>query len=141
MDIDVKDFIENYIDLIDNKDWKTLYNRWYDEAYGTIERDAARVQELNNSLEEAKIVSKDETAAIRKQLMYDKINEIIQGWVDDIDVWEGTPNLPTTYVSSKMLYSWLGLDLHTIQKLIHDSATHNGLIRDTFSDGYIFKDN
>lgn len=142
MDIEVKDFIEKYIDLIEHRDWEKLYNRWYDEAFGTIGTDAARVQELNNSLEQVNIATNNETVAIRKQIVYDKINEIIQEWVNDIDFWEGTANyLPTTYVSNKMLCSWLGLDFYTIQKMIDASATHNGLIRDKFSDGYIFNKN
>lgn len=36
-----KTFIETNINLIENQDWLTLYQGWYDTAYGEIVRDVA----------------------------------------------------------------------------------------------------
>ena len=129
MNIDVKEFIEKNISIIENRDFKKLYNRWYTyEAYGGWKSDEPRVDELNDVLYEANIVSLSDTFEVRKDVITEDLKVVIQEWINDIDFWTGSPNyLPVVYILDTKLASTLGLDLDVIKQLIDDVATSFGL--------------
>ena len=140
MNIDVKEFIEKNIELIEEYNFKSLYSKWYNkEAYGGIVSDEPRVDELNEILYETKIATLSDTFEARKEVIVEDLQVVIQEWINDIDFWTGSPNyLPVNYILERKLASTLGLDLDVIKELIYEVATSLGLRhhKSGLDDGY-----
>lgn len=135
-----KNFIETNIDLIENKDWLTLFQGWYDSAYGELDSDGVRFDDLNHTLYEADVCSYSETEEIRKQIIYKEVEEIIQRWIDDIDNWTGSPGwIGMYYITNECLRSYLGLSTSTIRNIVKDVAISKDLIPDRHEEGFRMK--
>lgn len=132
-----KTFIETNIDLIEDKDWEGLYKSWYDNAYGELDADEVRFDDLNHTLQEAGVCSYSETDNIRKQVIYREVEEIIQRWIDDIDNWKGSPGwIGRYYITNGCLRSHLGLSTTTIKNIVKDVAISKDLIPDKHDEGF-----
>ena len=68
-----KTFIETNIDLIEQQDWLTLFQGWYDIAYGNLDTDEIRFDDLMETLYEAGVSSLKETLEARKQIIYKEV--------------------------------------------------------------------
>lgn len=132
-----KTFIETNIDLIENGDWLTLFQGWYDVAYGELDSDAIRFYDLNRTLYEAGVCSYSETEEIRKQIIYKEVEGIIQRWIDDIDNWTGSPGWIGMYhITYGCLRSYLGLHTTTIGNIVKDVAISKDLVPDKHGEGF-----
>ena len=132
-----KTFIETNIDLIENEDWLTLFQGWYDNAYGELDSDGVRFDDLNHTLYEAGVCSYSETEEIRKQIIYKEVEEIIQRWIDDIDNWTGSPGwIGMYYITNECLRSYLSLSTSTIRNIVKDVAISKDLIPDRHEEGF-----
>lgn len=124
-----KAFIETNINLIENKDWLTLFQGWYDIAYGEIDTDDVRFDDLMDTLYEAGVGSLKETFEARKQIIRKEVETIIQDWIDNID--PQTYNvIEMQYITYDRLYSHLGLDYSIVKEIVKDVAISNNLVPD-----------
>lgn len=129
-----KTFIEENIDLIEDNDWLTFYQHWYDEAYGEIDADEVRVDDLNDALYEAGVGDPKETLEARKQVIRKEVESIIQDWIDE---WQGSANLlGMEDITYKKLASHLGLDYDIVKQIVKDVATSNNLVPYKHIDGF-----
>lgn len=132
-----KTFIEHNIDTIEDRDWLTLFQVWYDNAYGELDADGVRFDDLNHALYEAGVCSDSETDEIRKQVIYKEVEGIIQRWIDDIDNWKGSPGwIGMYYITYECLRSHLGLSTDTIRNIVKDAAISKDLIPDKHEEGF-----
>lgn len=132
-----KTFIENNIDTIEDRDWLALFQVWYDNAYGELDADGVRFDDLNHALHEAGVCSDSETDEIRKQVIYKEVEGIIQRWIDDIDNWKGSPGwIGMYYITHECLRSHLGLSTSTIKNIVKDAAISKDLIPDKYDEGF-----
>ena len=132
-----KTFIEENIDLIEDKDWITFYQHWYDDAYGEIENDESRVDDLNDALYEAGVGSLKETFEARKQIIRKEVESIIQYWIDNIDEWTGSYNwVGMQYITHTKLCSHLGLDYDVVKDIVKEVAISKDLVPDKHSEGF-----
>lgn len=134
---ETKTFIETNIELIEDRDWLTLFQGWYDVAYGSIETEEARFEDLNYTLYEAGVCSYSETDKVRKQIIYKEVEEIIQHWIDDIGNWAGSSGwIGMYYIINGCLRSHLGLSTSTIRDIVKDVAISKDLIPDKHDEGF-----
>ena len=132
-----KTFIETNIELIENEDWLTLYQGWYDVAYGSIDSDAVRVDDLNHTLYEAGVCSDAETFETRKQIIHKEVEDSIQQWIDNIDDWSGSPGwVGMYYITDDCLHSHLGLSTSVIRQIVTDVAVSKDLVPDRHDIGF-----
>ena len=132
-----KTFIEENIELIEQQDWLTLYQRWYDEAYGSIKTDEARVDDFNDTLYEANVATLKETSEARKQIIRKEVETIIQDWIDNISDWTGTPGwIGMEWITRTKLYSHLGLDISVVKEIVKEVAVNKDLIPDKHDEGF-----
>ena len=132
-----KTFIETNIDLIEQQDWLTLFQGWYDIAYGEVDTDAVRFDDLMETLYEAGVSSLKETLEARKQVIRKDVELIIQDWIDDIDDWKGSPGwIGMRYITHDQMRSHLGLDISVIKDIIKDVAISKDLIPDKHDEGF-----
>lgn len=132
-----KTFIETNIDLIESKDWLTLFQGWYDVAYGSIETDEVRFDDLMETLYEAGVSSLKETLEVRKQIIRKEVEIIIQEWIDDIN--DGTLSLGwirMKRITDDKLRSHLGLDINVVKDIVKDVAISKDLIPDKYDEGF-----
>ena len=135
-----KTFIETNIELIEDKDWLTLFQGWYDVAYGSIETDGVRFDDLMGTLYEAGVSSLRETLEVRKQIIRKEVEDIIQRWIDNIDDWTGSPGwIGMYYITNECLRSHLGLSVNVITDIIKDVAISKDLIPDRHDEGFRMK--
>ena len=94
MDADVKQFIENNITYIEECNWEKVFLNWYNDAYGGLNQDKERIDELNDVLWEAGITNLKETENARKSVMAKVIEEIINDWIyeNETGLWDGSYN-------------------------------------------------
>lgn len=129
-----KTFIETNIELIEDKDWLTLFQGWYDEAYGEIDEDEVRFDDLMETLYEAGVSSLKETFEVRKAIIRKEVETIIQDWVDE---WLGSANwLGMGYIIHDKLSSHLGLDYDIVKDIVKEVAVNKDLVPDRYSEGF-----
>ena len=132
-----KTFIETNIELIEQQDWLTLYQRWYDEAYGSINTDMVRVYDFNDTLYEANVTSLKETFEVRKQIIRKEVESIIQDWIDNIEEWTGSPGwIGMRYITHNKLASHLGLDYSIVKEIVEEVAVNKDLVPDKHSEEF-----
>lgn len=135
-----KTFIETNINLIENKDWLTFYQGWYDVAYGEVDTDQVRIDDLNTTLYQAGVCTEEETLETRKQIIRKEVETIIQDWIDNIDSWRGSPNwIGIYYVTYGCLRSHLDLTNSTVEEIVKDVAINKGLVPDQLQTGFILR--
>ena len=142
MDADVKEFIEDNIRLIEEGRWEDFYMSWYNDAYGGIQQDSIRIDELNDVLWEAGITDLKNTGNARKSVMTKVIDTIIEDWIyqNEHGLWNGSYNyLNSLWIIDVALASDLGLDKDVIKQLIHDVATSKDFTKYKNQDAYYLK--
>ena len=142
MDADVKQFIEENINYIEEYNWEMVFQNWYNDAYGGMQQDQIRIDELNDTLWEANIASLIQTLDARKAVMTEVINEIIDYWTDENErgTWNGSYNyLNSLWIIDVQLASGLGLDRDVINQLIYDVAMSKGFTKYKNQDAYYLK--
>ena len=142
MDADVKQFIENNITYIEDYNWEKVFLNWYNDAYGGLEQDKVRIDELNDALWEAGITNLKETVNARKSVMTKVIEEIIEDWIweNETGQWNGSYNyLNSLWIIDVQLASDLGLDIDVIKELIHNVAMSKDFNKYTNQDAYYLK--
>ena len=142
MDADVKQFIENNITYIEEYDWEKVFLNWYNAAYGGLEQDKERIDELNDALWEAGITNLKETWDARKSVMTKVIDEIIEDWIwqNETGLWNGSYNyLNSLWIIDVQLASDLGLDRDIIKQLIDNVAISKGFTKYKNEDAYYLK--
>ena len=142
MNADVKQFIEQNIKYIESYNWEMVFQNWYNDAYGGIQQDQIRIDELNDALWEANIVSLVQTLDARKAVMTKVIDEIIDYWIDENErgTWDGSYNyLNSLWIIDVQLASDLGLDSTIIKQLIYDVAMSKGFTKYKYDDAYYLK--
>lgn len=123
-----KTFIETNIELIEQQDWLTLFQGWYDTAYGELDSDEVRFDDLLDTLYEAGVISLKETFEARKQIIYKEVDLIIQDWIDNLDDWTGSPGWIGIYYITDQLHSHLGLDIDVVKEVVKTVASNKNLI-------------
>lgn len=133
-----KTFIETNIDLIENEDWLTLFQGWYDIAYGEVDTDEARFDDLMETLSEAGVIPfRGVTFEVRKQIIHKEVESIIQDWIDNIDDWTGSPAwIGMYYITHECLRSHLGLDIRVVRDIVVDTAVNKNLVPDRREQGF-----
>lgn len=132
-----KTFIETNIDLIEKQDWSTLFQGWYDIAYGEVDTDEVRFDDLMETLYEAGVSSLKETFEARKQIIRKEVETIIQDWIDNIDDWTGSYNwIGMEYITHSQLRSHLGLDYDIVKEIVTEVAVSKDLVPDKHSEGF-----
>ena len=142
MDADVKEFIEDNIRLIEEGRWEDFYMSWYNDAYGSLEQDAARIDELNDTLWEAGVTDLKQTGNARKSVMTKVIDTIIEDWIfqNETGIWNGSYNyLNALWIIDVQLASDLGLDNDVIKKLIRNVAMSKDFTKYSNQDAYYLK--
>ena len=142
MDADVKEFIEDNIRLIEESRWEDFYMLWYNDAYGGLEQDTARIDELNDTLWEAGVTDLKQTSNARKSVMTKIIDTIIEDWIfmNETGQWNGSYNfLNPLWIIKVQLASGLGLDIDIIKQLIHDVAISKDFTKYKNKDTYYLK--
>ena len=142
MDVDVKQFIEENIDLIEQENWQALYEAWYNDAYGGIQQDSVRIDELNDALWGAGVTNLKATVDARKSVMTKVIDEIIDDWIyeNETGLWNGSYNfLNPMWIIDVKLASDLGLDRDVIKQLIHDVTVSKDFTKYAKQDAYYLK--
>ena len=139
MDADVKEFIEDNISLIEENRWEDFYMLWYDDAYGGLEQDAIRLDELNDTLWEAGVTDLKQTGNARKSVMTKVVDTIIEDWIflNETGQWNGSYNfLNPLWIIEVQLASGLGLDKDVIKQIIHNVAMSKGFTKYKHEDAY-----
>ena len=132
-----KTFIETNIELIEQQDWLTLFQGWYDIAYGEIDSDEVRFDDLMETLYEAGVSSLKETFEARKQIILKEVETIIQDWIGNIDDWTGSPGwIGMYYITHECLRSHLGLDIRVVRDIVVDTAINKNLVPDRREQGF-----
>lgn len=133
-----KTFIETNIDLIEQQDWLTLFQGWYDIAYGSIDTDEARFDDLMATLCEAGVIPfRGITLEVRKQIIRKEVETIIQDWIDNLDNWTGSPRwIGMYYITHECLRSHLGLDISVVRDIVVDTAVNKNLVPDRREQGF-----
>ena len=132
-----KTFIETNIELIEQQDWLTLFQGWYDIAYGEIDSDEVRFDDLMETLYEAGVSSLEETSEVRKQIIRKEVETIIQDWIGNIDDWTGSPGwIGMYYITHECLRSHLGLDIRVVRDIVVDTAINKNLVPDRREQGF-----
>ena len=142
MDADVKQFIEENINYIEENNWEQVFLNWYEDAYGGLEQDKSRINELNDALWEAGITNLKETENARKAVMTRVLEVIIDDWIwqNETFVWNGSYNyLNSLWIIDVQLASDLGLDRDVINQLIYDVAMSKGFTKYKNQDAYYLK--
>ena len=101
----VKRFIEQNIDLIDQHDWPAVFNMWYTK-YHMFDNtaDTLQLRELFDVLQEIGILPREHIAA-REDLITDYLNDYI-----DEAIFENAKTItPVGAINS--LHSWLGVSM------------------------------
>lgn len=142
MNYHVKEFIENNIELIEQKDFYHLYSNWYNNAIQFME-DQPLIDELNDILYETGITNSVTTYDAKKQVLSEALMKIFTEWVASAvvfavdDYWGKSPYFVERRYIADYLNSDLGLDLQAhIYPIMDDIAETQGLIIDNKSDGY-----
>lgn len=142
MNADVKQFIEENINYIEEYNWEMVFQNWYNNAYGGVQQDQRRIDELNDTLWEANIASLIQTLDARKAVMTKVIDEIIDYWTSENErgVWDGSYNyLNSLWIIDDQLASDLGLDRDVINQLIYDVAMSKGFTKYKNQDAYFLR--
>lgn len=142
MDADVKEFIEQNIEYIEDYNWEKVFLNWYNSAYGGIQQDQSRIDELNDALWEAGITDLKSTGNARKAVMTKVIDEIIEDWIyqNEQGFWNGSYNyLNSLWIIDVALASDLGLDRDVIKQLIQDVAMSKDFTKYKNADAYYLK--
>ena len=123
-------------------DWEKVFLNWYNAAYGGVEQDKERIDELNDALWEAGITNLKETWNARKSVMTKVIDEIIEDWIwqNETGLWNGSYNyLNSLWIIDVQLASDLGLDRDIIKQLIYNVAISKGFTKYKNQDAYYLK--
>ena len=84
----IQHIIEDEIDIIDQRDWKTFFTTWYyDYATFSGSTDVHHLREFFKICSDAEINAEEESYNIRKQIVFDVTCDIIEKlFNDDPDV-------------------------------------------------------
>ena len=127
MNQNVKEFIEQNIDLIDQHDWPAVFNKWYTKYYMFDKTaDNLQLRELFDVLQEIEILPYDHQEA-REDLITDYINDYI-----DESIFENAQTI-TSVGAINSLHSWLGISLIGLKAQFVDLCTQRGFKVDPFS--------
>ena len=133
MNQNVKEFIEQNIDLIEQKDWTNLFDKWYTKYYmfdKTV--DNTQIIELFDILQEIGITLYEHELA-RRELIKRYFNEYIE---DKIFTNEKTITGTSAILS---LHSWLGVEMMVLKILFTDLCDQRGFTELPHSKEGMFK--
>ena len=129
MNKNVKEFIEQNINLIDQHDWPAVFNKWYTKYYMLdISVDALLLRELFDILQEIGILP-HEHASAREDLIVDYFNEYIENSIFNND------KVITATGAITALRSYLGLSLVALRTHFVDMCKQRGFKVDPDSTG------
>ena len=114
MNNNVKQFIEKHINLIEEEDWKTLFNKWYTTWYmfDTV-ADDLQLRELFDVLQSADILPNKHESA-RKFLITKEMNN----YIDDM-IFEAQDSVRFVGATNN-LHSRLGFNLIELKEMFID---------------------
>ena len=120
MNQNVKEFIEQNIDLIEQQDWTKLFDKWYTKYYMFNKTaDALQLRELFDVLQEIGILPHEHRAA-REDLITDYLNDYI-----DESIFENAKTI-TAVGAINSLHSWLGVPLTGLKAQFVDMCKQRG---------------
>ena len=120
MNQNVKEFIEQNIDIIDQHDWTAMFNKWY-TTYFMFDKtvDALQLRELFDVLQEIGILPHEHEVA-REDLIIDYFNEYIEDCI-----FENNKTITATR-AILALHSWLGISMIRLKAQFVDICTQRG---------------
>lgn len=123
MNLNVKEFIEDTIDLIESEDWLQLFTLWYDKySMFNVNEDQLQLTEFFNTLSEAGLGDiKSRSYDARKQI----IIEHIEDYIDEL-TFESEKYI-TTAGCVNSLKSRLGFGLLELKQIFIDTCESRGL--------------
>lgn len=117
MNQNVKEFIEQNIDLIDQHDWPAVFNKWYTKYYMFDKTaDNLQLRELFDVLQEIGILPHEHQSA-REDLITDYLNDYV-----DESIFENVQTI-TVIGAINSLHSWLGVSLIRLKEQFVDVCT------------------
>ena len=120
MNQNVKEFIEQNIDLIDQHNWTALFDTWYTK-YHMFDRSAdnSQLRELFDILQGIGILPHEHRAA-REDLIIDYLDEYI-----DESIFENNKTI-TASAAILALHSWLGVSIIELKYQFVDMCKQRG---------------
>ena len=120
MNSNVKEFIEQNIELIEEHNWTALFDKWYTK-YVMFDHDidALQLRELFDILQEIGILP-DEHRAAREELIIKYFNE----YIDD-SIFENE-KIVTAGGAINALHSWLDISIIGLKAQFVDMCTQRG---------------
>ena len=116
----VKQFIEQNIDFIDQHDWRAVFNKWYTKYYMFDKTaDTLQLRELFDVLQEIGVLPHEHRAA-REDLITDYLNDYI-----DESIFESA-KIITAVGAINSLHSWLGVPLIGLKAQFVDMCKQRG---------------
>ena len=121
MNQNVKEFIEQNIDLIEEHNWTALFDTWYTRYYmfDKIAADDFQLLELFAILQEIGILPNEHRTA-REELLIKYFNEYI-----DESIFENAKTI-TAVGAINSLHSWLGMPLIGLKAQFVDMCKQRG---------------
>lgn len=117
---EISEFIEDYIDKIDEEDWEYIFDRWYlDSIAESHEEDELLLNEFFDTMSKAHIPDlKERTIEARKTIISKRIDDVIS------DIWGKYYNRTDTwnmYYSDIVtnLPSWLGFTQEELYEILN----------------------
>lgn len=127
MNQNVKEFIEQNIDLIDQHDWPAVFNKWYTKYYMFDKTaDNLQLRELFDVLQEIGILPHEHQEA-REDLITDYFNDYI-----DNSIFENAQTV-TAVGAINSLHSCLGVSLIALKAHFVDMCRQRGFKVDPYS--------
>lgn len=118
---EVKEFIEDYIELIEEENWEKFFHNWYQESPDeySLCMSPSYSDELLSVLEEAGFYNiKQSTSSVRETIITRHMDDIIQDiwgkYYSRVDTWE----LEYSDIVSK-LYNSLGFSLEELYSILN----------------------
>lgn len=116
MNYDVKKFIEDNINAIDEGDWYEVFSTWYDHVWSG----SGTTEQLLDVFSSCGI---SPSVKARENIISDRLTEFFQNWIQDIK--QRTTNekrLNVVYISDDVIHNYLGLPPSVVDSLIHEVA-------------------
>lgn len=121
MNEQIKEFIEDHIDKIDNEEWDTLFESWYVECtFDSIADDDLLITEFFEVMRQAGIPQlKERSVKERTEVIKCHLDNVIQDrwgkYYSRIDTWN-------MYYSDIVtdLYSWLGFTREELYEILNN---------------------
>lgn len=120
MNEDVKWFIEEYIDQIDQENWEFVFNKWYSNcSTDSPQEDDNLINEFFDVLNKAGIGAvKERSLAARIKIISTKLDDVIS------DRWASHYSRTDTWYMNYSdivsdLYSWLGFSMEELYEMLN----------------------